>query len=197
MAFINTRLSARAAYGFTGGPEWKTLVVPMMSGRNNRRAEWSMPHHRYTADYTVLDPIAQNEILDAFIVCRGQLHNFRYKDWNDYLATDQAMAVGDGTSTPRFLTKTYTFGGQSYVRTITLPVVSTLVITANGAPIAVTFDADTGKVTPDAPWPNGQVIKASFEFDVRVRFGDDFVPFTRNSPRTATAEVSIVEDWPA
>lgn len=197
MAFIDTRLSPRVAYGFTGGPEWKTLVVPMMSGRNRRRAEWSMPHHRYTADYTLLDPVAQNEVLEAFIVCRGQLHSFRFKDWNDFVATDQSMAVGDGTSTPRFLTKTYTFGGQSYVRTITLPIVATLVVTANGAPIAVTFNANTGKVTPDAPWPNGAVIKASFEFDVRVRFADDFVPFTRNSPRTAQAEVSLVEDWPA
>lgn len=198
MAFIDTRLSPRVAYGFTGGPEWKTLVVPMMSGRNRRRAEWSMPHHRYTADYTLLDPVAQNEVLEAFIVCRAQLHSFRFKDWNDFVATDQAMAVGDGTSTPRFLTKTYTFGGQNYVRTITLPVVATIEIIANGTtPVPVTFDANTGKVTPVSVWPNGASLKASFEFDVRVRFGADFVPFTRNSPRTAVVEVELVEDFPA
>jgi len=197
MSFIDTQLSRCAAYGFTGGPEWKTLVVPMASGRERRRADWSMPHHRYTADYTLLDPLDQNAILEAFIACRGQLHSFRYRDWNDYIATDQAMTVGDGTATARYLTKTYTFGATSYVRTITLPVVATIAIIANGTtPVPVTFDANTGKVTPVGTWPNGASLKASFEFDVRVRFGADFVPFTRNSPRTAVVEVELVEDFP-
>lgn len=196
--FIDTQLSDRVRVGFSGGPEWKTLVVPMMSGRDRRRADWSMPHHRYTADYLVLDPIAQNEILAAFIACRGQLHSFRHKDWNDFRATDQAMTLGDGSATPRYLTKTYTFGSQSYVRTITLPVASTIKIVANGTtPVPVTFDAVTGKVTPVSTWPNGATLVASFDFEVRVRFADDFVPFTRDSFKTASVEVSLLEDFPA
>jgi uncharacterized protein (TIGR02217 family) len=193
MTFIDTRLSQRVNVGFSGGPEWSTLVRQMANGLAMRRGNWSMPHHRYTANYSVLDPESQNEILAAFIAARGQVHSFRFKDWNDYRAIDQAMAVGDGTSTPRQLTKTYTFGTESYVRTILLPITSTVVVTANGTPIAVTTNALTGMVTPTAPWPIGQVIKARFEFDLRVRFGADFVPFDRPGRALAECTVEIVE----
>lgn len=193
MTFIDTRLSQRVNVGFSGGPEWNTLVRQMANGIAMRRGNWSMPHHKYTANYSLLDPESQNEILAAFIAARGQVHSFRFKDWNDYRTTNEAMANGDGTSTPRQLTKTYTFGTQSYVRTILLPNASTVVVTANGTPIAVTTNALTGMVTPTSPWPSGQVIKASFEFDVRVRFGSDFIPFDRPGRNLAQVTVEIVE----
>ena len=97
------------------------------------------------------------------------------------------------TSTPRRLTKSYTFGSKTYVRDILLPIASTIVITANATPIAVTVGAD-GKVAPTSPWPSGQVIKAErFEFDVRVRFGADFIPFRRAARPVAEATVELVE----
>lgn len=193
MTFIDTRLSQRVNVGFSGGPEWNTLVRQMANGISMRRGNWSMPHHKYTANYAVLGPEAQNEILSAFIASRGQVHSFRFKDWNDYKAINQAMEAGDGTSTPRQLTKTYTFGTENYVRTVLLPIASSVVITANGTPITVTTDALTGMTTPSSPWPSGQVIKASFEFDVRVRFGSDFIPFDRPGRNIAEVTVELVE----
>ena len=193
MTFIDTRLSPKVNAGFSGGPEWNTLVRQMANGISMRRGNWAMPHHRYTANYALLRPEEQNEILSAFIAARGQVHSFRFKDWNDYKATNQAMADGDGTLTPRQLTKTYTFGTESYVRTILLPIASTVVITANGTPITVTTNPLTGMVTPSTSWPSGQVIKASFEFDVRVRFGSDFIPFDRPGRNIAEVTVELVE----
>lgn len=193
MTFIDTRLSDCVGLGFTGGPEWNTLVRQMANGLSMRRGNWAMPHHKYEADYTVLDPEAQNEILAAFIACQGQVDSFRFKDWNDYVADDQAMEAGDGTSTPRQLTKSYTFGSKTYTRTILLPITSTVVITANGTPITVTTNGSTGMVTPSAPWPSGQVIRASFEFDVRVRFGMDYAPFSRDARAVGRTSIQLVE----
>jgi uncharacterized protein (TIGR02217 family) len=193
MTFIDTRLSPQVNVGFAGGPEWNTLVRQMANGLAMRRGNWSMPHHRYTADYTLLDPTAQNEILAAFIAARGQVHSFRFKDWNDFRAINQAMAVGDGTNTPRQLTKAYTFGTETYTRTITLPISNTVAITANGVPLPVTVNALTGMVTPVGSWPTAQVIKASFEFDVRVRFGADFFQFDRNTNVSAAVGITLVE----
>lgn len=193
MTFIDTTLSRQVSVGFSGGPQWNTRVVQMANGSERRNAEWSMPHHKYTADYTLIDPIGQNQILDAFLATRGQKDSFRFKDWNDFKATNQAMANGDNTSNPRQLTKTYTFGPTVLVRTIVLPIASTVVVTANGTPITVTTNSLTGMVTPAAPWPAGQVIKASFEFDVRVRFGADFYPFNRNTNVSAEVTIDLVE----
>jgi uncharacterized protein (TIGR02217 family) len=195
MSFIDTQLNRHVNVGFNGGPSWNTLVVEMANGMNRRRQEWSMPHHRYTANWTLLNPIAQNELLEAFIACRGQLHSFRFRDWNDYAITGQAMANGDGTSTPRQLQKVYTFGPTTYTRDITLPTASTVRATANGVAITVTANPLTGMVTPAAPWPSGQAILIWAEFDVRVRFGADFVPFDRNTNISAEVTIELVEDF--
>jgi uncharacterized protein (TIGR02217 family) len=193
MTFINTALSRRVEQGFTGGPEWSTRVVSMANGSERRNAEWALPHHKFTADYGLLDPVAQNDILIAFWAARGKKDSFRFKDWNDFRAIDQAMANGDGTATPRQLTKTYTFGPTSFVRNILLPIATTVRITANGSPLTVTVDDLTGLVTPSGTWPSGQVIKANFDFDVRVRFGADFYPFTRPDPVTGSVTIDLVE----
>jgi uncharacterized protein (TIGR02217 family) len=193
MTFIDTKLSRHVSVGFSGGPMWNTRVVDMANGSERRNADWALPHHKFTADYTLLDPVAQNEILIAFWAARGQKDSFRFKDWNDFKAIDQAMAVGDGTATPRQLTKTYTFGPTSFVRTIVLPIASTVAITANGTPLTVTTDETTGMVTPTGSWPTGQVIKANFEFDVRVRFAADFVPFTRDTNVSGAVTLELVE----
>ena len=194
MSFIDTRLSRKVSTGFTGGPVWNTRIVDMANGSERRNAEWAMPHHKFTADYTLLDPVGQNEILQAFWAAAGQKDSFGFKDWNDYRATNQVMPVGDGTATPRQLTKTYTFGPKSFVRPIFLPVAGSVLITANGAPLPVTVNLTTGMVTPVGTWPSGQVIRAaSFEFDVRVRFGSDFIPFNRNAKTLATVTVELVE----
>ena len=193
MTFIDTKLSRNVSVGFSGGPEWKTTVVSMANGKDRRNAEWAAPHHRYTANYALIDPIGQNEILAAFFAARGQKDSFRFRDWNDFRVTNGAMANGDGTSSPRQLTKAYTFGPTTFVRNILLPIASTVVITANGVPIAVTVDDETGMVTPVSSWPSGQAIKQSFEFDVRVRFGADFAPFNRDSGVTARIDIELVE----
>lgn len=191
MSFIDTRINSRYRFGFVGGPEWRTLIVPLQSGAERRKALWALPHHRYTADYATLTAAEKESLLNTFIVCRGAFSTFRFLDWNDYTATNESLGTGDNTSTARQLTKTYTFGASSYVRNITLPYDVT--VTANGSPIAVTVDPITGLVTPDAPWPNGQAIAWSGKFDVKVRFANDFNPFTSAAQQVREVSVELVE----
>lgn len=192
MSFVDTRLSQRAEAGFSGGPMWSTLVVAMANGAESRNSEWSTPHWKFTADYSVLNPIQQNEIVAAFLALRGQRDSMRFKDWGDFRMTDQALGTGDGTSAPRQLRKFYAFGSATYTRDITLPIASSLVVKANGTPIAATVGL-TGLVTPTSPWPNGQVITASCEFDVRVRFGSDYYAFTMPAQGLSQVSVDLVE----
>src|SRR5688572_8345344 len=110
MSFIDARLLDCVSPGFSGGPMWSTRITPLASGNETRNAEWSMAHHKFTADYVLLDPRDQNEVLHAFWVARGMTHSFRFKDWNDFKLTAQSLGTGDGGSTARQLVKTYTFG---------------------------------------------------------------------------------------
>lgn len=195
MSFIDVRLSDRVNAGFVGGPEWQTLVVAMANGRDRRRQDWTMPRHKFTADYTALDPVSQNEILTAFIAARGQMHTFGFKDWNDFKAKAQVIGQGDGTSRPVQLCKTYAFGTAAYVRPIKLPLVRTVRVYQDGARVDCEIDRLTGRITPQAPWLSGGQITADFEFNVCVRFSADYFPFTRNSHASAQTSVELVEDF--
>lgn len=194
MTHIDTRLLPNVKTGFAGGPMWNTRITPLASGQETRNAEWSMPHHKFTADYVLLDPRDQNEVLHAFWVARGSAHTFRYKDWNDFKIRAQSLGTGDGGSTARQLIKTYTFGPSSYTRTVTLPIEATLQVTANGSPLAVTVDDETGLITPVSTWPSGQAIVVVYaEFDVKVRFGADYYPFVQQDPKIAECTVDLLE----
>lgn len=192
MSFINSRLSTRVAYGFSGGPEWSTLVVLYDNGREHRNAQWLYPRHRYSAQYMNFDREAQQEILAAFHAARGRLHCFRFKDHNDFQAVAEPQSPSIGTTSPLQIVKKYTFGGQSSTRLIQAIAPGTATLTRDGVAVAGTWDYETGKFTPSTTWLPGSYA-ASFEFDVWVRFDSDFNAFTIGNVNAHTADIELVE----
>jgi uncharacterized protein (TIGR02217 family) len=188
MSFYDFRLSPCVEQGFQGGPEWSTTIVSNAGDYEMRVANWSMPHYKFQASFNQFEPADQDEICAAFLAMRGPVHSFRFKDWRDFKLISEPLGTGDGTSTPRQITKYYTFGPATYARAIRLPIEESLVVLAGVTPIGVSIDSD-GMATPDAPWPNGQILTVSGEFDVRVRFGSDYYPFTM--PENNLSRVSI------
>ena len=51
MAHLNSYLDACAAYGWSGGPEFKTRIRLLANGRERRNADWSQGRHRYTLPF--------------------------------------------------------------------------------------------------------------------------------------------------
>jgi uncharacterized protein (TIGR02217 family) len=191
---INHRLSDRVLRGFTGGPDWRTRIVDLANGNENRNADWSMPKYRFTGDYLLLLPQERNEIMAALNVCRGRLHTIRFKDWNDYKIENESLGTGDGGSAPRQLTKSYAFGSEILSRYIILPIASSVIVTANGSPLSVTVDDQTGEITPTTTWPSGQAIVVTYaEFDCKVRFGADHYPFMQDSQLIGRCTVDLLE----
>lgn len=198
MTYINHRISDCVAQGFTGGPEWNTLVVRLANGREQRNAQWLYPNHRYSAQYMNFQRMEQQEILAAFHVARGQLHVFRFKDWNDYTAASEdgawqaVLTPTIGTMTPAQLFKNYLMGSDSTARKIQAPVSGTVVVLRDGAPVAVTVDYSTGLVTPSSNWLAGSYTWTG-DHDVWVRFASDYNAFTANTNNAATADIELVE----
>lgn len=191
MAYINTRLSTCVAYGFSGGPEYSTLIVTMDNGKEQRNRQWLYPRHKYSAQYLNLSKEAQKEIIAAFHAAVGQLHNFRFKDANDFTAVNEPLSPSIGTSTPVQLIKTYLLGSQATVRQIQAPV-SGAVIRRNGVAVPGTLDVTTGLFTPSSPWVAG-TFTWSGEFDVWVRFNSDFNAFSINAPNARTSDIELIE----
>lgn len=193
MAYINERLPTCVAYGFTGGPEWSTLVIDLDNGREQRNGQWLYPKHKYAAQYMNFDHVQRQEVYNAFQAMRGRLHCFRFKDHGDFEAVNQLQGPNIGTDDPMQLIRTYQFGSESCTRLIQAPVNGTVTMTKDGSPFtAFTVDDETGLITPDAPWGAG-VYLASFQFDVWVRFNSDYNAFTIGNLDAHTADIELIE----
>lgn len=180
-AFLEVRFPVHISRGSRGGPDWAAEIVARSSGYEERNTPWSAPLHYYDAAYGVRTQDELHEVKSLYLAAMGRLKGFRFKDWADYKsceplqspsATDQAIGTGDGEETSFQLIKTYTFAGQTFVRTIAKPVSGTVLIALGGTPQGSgwTVDATTGVVTFSAAPGNGVAVTAGFEFDVPVRF---------------------------
>ena len=196
MSFIETQLLNRIAYGFTGGPTFSTTKVPLFSGIVATNAERSQPLYIFNAPFSAIQPEHHAQVIAAFNACLGGAHSFRFKDKADFELTTEVIgtAVGGADETMQLI-KTYTFGSQSTVRTIKKPVVGTVSMFEDGAPLAATVDTTTGIVTFTST--AAKVITATCEFDVPVMFMDDDLQFSYVELRALSGEVNLQEDLKA
>ena len=199
MSFIESRLLTKVAYGFSGGATFQTTRVKLYSGYVARNAERSMPLYRYSAPYNALSLTDHAIVVAAFNACLGGVHGFRFKDHSDYSATGEVIGTGTGATDQTLqLTKTYTFGSTSLVRTIKKPVAGTVQLYEDGSPLSSTVDTTTGIVTftSSAASPN-VTITADFQFDVPVMFADDDLSFSYVEKLVQSTEINLVEDLSA
>jgi uncharacterized protein (TIGR02217 family) len=194
MAFHEVRFPDNISRGARGGPERRTQIVELASGDEERNASWANSRRRYDVAYGIRRADDLAAVVEFFEARNGRLYGFRFKDWADYKsclpsqtpsATDQAIGTGDGTTTAFQLVKRYTSGGQTWVRTITKPVVGSVTVAVDGVGQAGGWSVDTttGLITFDAAPASGVSITSGFEFDVPVRFDTDTLDVTLDLER--------------
>jgi uncharacterized protein (TIGR02217 family) len=173
-----------------GGPERKTEVVVLGSGREERNARWAHSRRRYDAGYGVKTFEALSSVVAFFEERRGRLHGFRWRDRLDHASAapggavtplDQAIGTGDGAATAFQLAKTYGSVHAPYARVIAKPVAGSVRVAVAGVEqaqgVAFTCDPTTGAVAflaghvPAA----GAAVTAGYLFDVPVRFDTDYL----------------------
>jgi uncharacterized protein (TIGR02217 family) len=187
MGFHDVRFPDDIAYGSQGGPGFNTNVIVTDSGAEERIARWSEARHRYDVSYGIRT-LSQVNILKEFYMARqGVANAFRYKDFADFTTgttgtgahtnLDVLIGVGDGSNKNFQLIKIYESGGFLRNRTITYPVVGTVLVTEDGVSQTLgedfTVNSTTGVVSFTVAPVNLKDVKAGFEFDVPVRFGEE------------------------
>lgn len=188
MAFHEIRFPTAISLDSTAGPERRTEVVVLGSGREERNARWADSRRRFNAGYGVKTLDDLYAIISFFEERRGRLYGFRFKDFTDYrsgtpqsapTALDQVIGTGDGSTTEFQLVKTYGTTFAPYVRDVSKPVTGSVLVAVNGATKSegadFSVDASTGLVIfqPSAVPEAGETVTAGFEFDVPVRFDID------------------------
>lgn len=172
----DTRLPDDVEQGARGGPGFKTTIVTLSNGEEQRNLEWTIARGAWDIGYGIRDRATMEAVYAFFLARHGRAYGFRFKDWLDYQAVAETVGT-TGNVLTRQLQKSYQDTVAGYVRSIVLPVAATLKVYIDnietpsgwtlGANGLLTFDSDPGVN-----------VKASFDFDLPARFDADAIPFS-------------------
>ncbi|MFP9136830.1 TIGR02217 family protein [Devosia sp. XGJD_8] len=206
MTFHPIRFPLDVALGARGGPERRTDVVTLASGREQRNGRWQHSRRRYNAGYGVKSRADMAAVLAFFEERRGRLHGFLWRDGLDFSSggavptpLDQPIGMGDGSRTGYQLTKRYGGSFDPYFRPITRPVAGSVRVAVAGVEVLTGWSVDgaTGLVGFTTPPANGAAVTAGFLFDVPVRFDTDRLDVELSSFDGAEApSIPLVEILP-
>ena len=176
--FLDISFPPFVARGATGGPSFSTSVVTLGSGAEQRNILWANSRGKWNISTGIRSREEMLAVIGHFHVVKGRGYSFRFKDWNDFDAADQAMV--QITPTVWQIVKRYNRSGYEHVRTITKPVTGSVTVKIAGSPVTpAAIDTQTGRITfASAP---GSAPTASFQFDVPVRFDTDSLPVQANA----------------
>jgi uncharacterized protein (TIGR02217 family) len=178
---IDYRITDHIGAGAIIRPKFSTEIVKTDGGFEVRNSRWSYPLHEMEFDLSpgvAGDDDDLEELRELFYAAGGAAESFKFRDRFDYQATDSQIGIGDGGTIIWQLVKTYTRGALSRTRKITRPVAGTVVIKVNGAVApGATVNYATSEVSITPAVGIGQIITATFEFDIPVRFADDSIDF--------------------
>lgn len=208
MPFHEILFPTAISRGSQGGPERKTDVVVLGSGREERNSRWADSRRTYNAGYGIKTLDELHAVIAFFEERRGRLHGFRWRDHTDHkscapsqqtAALDQIIGTGDGARATFQLGKWYGSAHAPYLREITKPVAGTVLIAVAGvvkSPSTYSVDLTTGLIlfadghTP----PAGTAVTAGFLFDVPVRFETDKLEISLSGfQHGAIPDIPIVE----
>ncbi len=171
-----------------GGPERRTDIVTLASGKEERNARWAHSRRRYEAGIGVRSIDDLRSVLNFFEERRGKLYGFRYKDPLDFTShalsatsspDDCLIGTGTGVLAIYQLKKIYGTGDNIYERPIVKPVADTVRVAVDGVEQTqdtdFTVDTTSGIVTflPGHIPASDAAVTAGFQFDVPVRFDTD------------------------
>jgi uncharacterized protein (TIGR02217 family) len=189
--FLDISFPGAVARGATGGPGFSTQIVMLASGAEQRNINWQQARGRCNISTGIRDRADMANVIAHFRVVRGRAYSFRFRDWNDYDATNQPML--QVTPTVWQIVKRYVRGTNEQVRPVTKPVSGTVIVRVNNVVVVPqTIDHLTGRVTfASAP---AQTPTATFQFDVPVRFDTDELPMRADAwDVQRAADITLIE----
>jgi uncharacterized protein (TIGR02217 family) len=172
MAFDDVRLPDDIEQGARGGPAFKTSVIVLSSGEEQRNEEWSQTRGAWNVGYGITRKSEISDVVRFWLARRGRSRGFRFKDWSDFEGANELLGTGDGAATDFQLVRHYT-DVVTFTKRITRPVAASVVVTVNAVATGAFTLQPGGIVRLTAPAPVGHQVRATFEFDVPVRFDDD------------------------
>lgn len=185
--FHEVRLPEGISKGAVGGPGFKTTVLELASGKEQRNMEWAKARAEYDVAYGVKTQHELDVIRDFFYGRRGRAFGFRFKDWSDYKMPLGSIGQTDGTTNKFQVFKQYGDIFNYYRRDLAKLVDGTVHVLLDGielqkgtTPDRIQIDINTGIITLGSALAvtTGKLLQVTCEFDVPVRFDVDQINAT-------------------
>jgi uncharacterized protein (TIGR02217 family) len=195
MTILDIKFPENLSMKARGGAEYQTAIIPLAGGGEQRSPNWGKPRHKFVIKFNEEDASYIEQLISFFHLVKGRLNGFKFRDWNDCVLKNEIIGTGNGMKTEFQIAKNYVLGSSTTTRNITKP--------ANGITVyidsvlissGVSVNYDNGKITFTTPPANGKVITVSGEFDVPVRFENDWLDVVLDMPHIkGSNEVKIIE----
>ncbi|WP_440957509.1 TIGR02217 family protein [Oceanicaulis sp. LC35] len=199
--FHDVRFPLSIGLAARGGPERRTEIVTLNSGREERNAVWRDSRRRWDAAPGVRSQADLAKFVAFFEARRGRLHAFRFTDPFDHSSgtsgaapgpLDQVIGTGDG-ATDRFqLSKAYGDAANQWRRPITHPQPDSVRVAVDGVETGYELEPE-GWIKFETPLADGALITAGFRFDVPTRFDADQIEASLEGGAALIASVPLLE----
>jgi uncharacterized protein (TIGR02217 family) len=173
ISFCEERFPTDVSYGISGGPSFHTEIVETAIGHEYRNIRSPYGRNRYNIASGIKTKKQLDKVVAFFRAMKGRAIAFRFKDWLDFEAEQQFIAISDGKLRQYQLVKSYEIGTIAEVKKISKPVKDSVKIYVDGNLYRRARIDDLGLISLYKPLPKGVTITADFEFDVPVRFDTD------------------------
>ncbi len=156
-------------------PTFSTAILTAAGGAEQRNVGWAEPRTQYDVGPGVRSEADIATLLGFFRARMGPARAFRLRDPFDATGVDEVLGRGDATGRRFALVKHY----DGVVRRIVRPVTGSVRVAVDGVATQGFQVEAGGTIALDAAPPAGAVVRASFTFDVMVRFAEDRLRVTR------------------
>ena len=177
-SFTEERFPTDIQLGYTGGPEYNTNISTSSNGNETRNIFWNQPKYKYNISYAIKSEEDLQKIINFFRSKKGRAIGFRFKDYSDYKAIGEIIGISDGFRKKYKLCKDY----SGIKRMIDKPVPGTVKIYVDNK-LVTNYDIDytTGIIEFHSIPALDSIIKSDCEFDVPVRFENDYLPIINSN----------------
>lgn len=194
MGFHEIRFPTNISYGSLMTIEDNVTVVETLSGQTVTWKNWSQTRLKANVAFGLKTSSELAELIEFFHVRRGPANGFRFKNWADYSATSQLATETSSTKVYQVY-KNYTDTGGTYAKLIKKLVSGTVTVTDKAVTVSTskyTVNHNKGLITlSTVPSSN---IRASFQYDVPMRFASNELPQTLDFINlTSIREINLVE----
>lgn len=174
--------------------EYNTIINKSKNGGELRISNYDYPLLSYNVINDLKTKKELEEIINFFKLVKGRAYGFKFKDWLDYKAINQNIAIANGEQTEFQLIKTYNINNKIQIRKITKPENVSVFVNQQNITQNININYSSGIITFNTPPEKDTIITATFDFYVPVRFDNDKIEIIMKNDKVGEIkDLKIVE----